>query len=390
MVRRVLLLLGVAPALCFAVSPFLTGEFAFPPEKIHNHFSSIVQLPGGDLFLCWYHGSGERKADDVKVEASRLRRGSTSWEPRFTLADTPDFPDTNPALFVDSHRRLWLLWPLIVANEWNTAVMKYRIYSKYQQDGTPPMDFADTLFFIPRNFEPKVRAVYGPMLEAATPSERARMERAISKAGDKYFSRMGWMTRAHPLELPSGRVLVPLYSDGYDFSIIAISDNGGLTWSSSEPLVGAGNVQPSLVRRNDGAIVAYMRDNGPEPKRVMVSTSHDDGVTWSAVEDTDIPNPGAGLEIIRLQDGLWCLVNNDTERGRHSLAVWLSADEGKTWKWKRHLELEPSRKGSFSYPSMIQASDGTLHVSYSHSDGARQQTIKHAHFNVEWIKAAKR
>ncbi|MCX6620806.1 MAG: sialidase family protein, partial [Acidobacteria bacterium] len=211
----------------------------------------------------------------------------------------------------------------------------------------------------------------------------------IARAGDKYFSRMGWMTRVHPLELPGGRILVPLYSDGYNFSIVAISDDGGITWSGSEPIVGPGNVQPSLVRRNDGSIAAYMRDNGPAPHRAMVSTSKDNGATWSPVEDSEIPNPGAGLEVIRLRDGMWCLINNDTERGRHSLAVWLSGDEGKTWKWKRHLELDSNHKESFSYPSLIQAHDGTLHASYSHSTAAGQ-TIKHAHFNVEWIQQGDR
>jgi len=389
MIRRAWLLLGLEAAVCFGSPALFTSEFAFPPEKIHNHSSSIVEMPGGGLFLCWYHGSGERKADDVKVQASRLQLGSRTWEPRFTLADTPNFPDANPALLVDSHRRLWLLWPLIVANEWHTAVMKYRIYSDYQKPGPPKMEFADTLFFIPRNFETKARTVLGGMLQAASPTDREWIQMEIGKAGDKYFSRMGWMTRVHPLELASGRILVPLYSDGYNFSIVAITDDGGLTWASSEPIVGAGNVQPSLIRRKDGTIAAYMRDNGHEPKRVMESESKDEGVTWSPVVDTQIPNPGAGLEVIRLRNGLWCLVNNDTERGRHSLAVWLSEDEGATWKWKRHLELATGRKESFSYPSLIQAADGTLHVSYSHST-AQGQAIKHAHFNEEWVKEGDR
>ncbi|MCX6624520.1 MAG: neuraminidase (sialidase)-like protein, partial [Acidobacteria bacterium] len=156
MLRFTFCLLGLCPLLSFGASPMLSGEFVFPPEKIHNHSSSIVELPGGDLFLCWYHGSGERKADDVKVEASRMRKGKSGWAPRFTLADTPNFPDTNPALFVDSRQRLWLLWPLIVANEWHTAVMKYRIYSNYRADSPPKMDFADNIFFIPPNFAAKV------------------------------------------------------------------------------------------------------------------------------------------------------------------------------------------------------------------------------------------
>jgi predicted neuraminidase len=136
-----------------------------------------------------------------------------------------------------------------------------------------------------------------------------------------------------------------------------------------------------------------MRDNGLEPKRVLTSASRDDGVTWSPVVDTEIPNPGSGLEAIVLRNGSWAMVYNDTERGRHSLVIALSEDEGKTWKWKRHLERDTraTGAGSFHYPSIIQTRDGTLHVSYSYflnhlpADSSRK-SIKHAHFNVEWIK----
>jgi predicted neuraminidase len=191
------------------------------------------------------------------------------------------------------------------------------------------------------------------------------------------------MPRAHPLELPSGRVLVPLYSDGYSFSIVAITDDGGATWTASEPIVGPGAVQPSLVRRKDGTIVAYMRDNGPPPKRVMTSESKDNGQTWSAVTDTDILNSGTSVEAIALRDGRWLMVNNDTEKGRNSLAVTLSDDEGRTWKWKRYLEREET--GSFHYPSVIQARDGSVHVTYSYFV-AEGKSIKHARFDPEWVK----
>jgi hypothetical protein len=50
---------------------------------------------------------------------------------------------------------------------------------------------------------------------------------------------MGWFTRTHPLQLPSGRILAPMYSDGYSFGIMAISDDGGYTWTGSEPIIGA-------------------------------------------------------------------------------------------------------------------------------------------------------
>jgi len=50
-----------------ADAPQLQSEILFPPEKWHNHSSSIVELPNGDLFVAWFHGSGERTADDVVI-----------------------------------------------------------------------------------------------------------------------------------------------------------------------------------------------------------------------------------------------------------------------------------------------------------------------------------
>ncbi len=391
---RTLLVLGTLTAGLSAQEPIYEEEFIFPLDRLHNHSSSIVELPDGELLVCWYRGSGERTADDVQVMAARRPPGSKSWSEPFTLADTPNFPDCNPILFVDSRSRLWLFWPVIVANQWHTALLKYRISSDYRRPGPPQWQTNETLLVIPRNFEAKVRRTVEPMLAAETQGPAAQyLKKLLENAADKYFTRMGWMPRNHPLELPGGRILVPLYSDGFSFSLIAITDDGGATWSTSEPLVGAGAVQPTLVRRRDGTLVAYMRDNGPPPKRVMISTSKDDGVTWSPVQDTDLPNPGSSLEVIALRDGAWVMVANDTERGRHSLVVALSDDEGATWKWRRHLELDRREQGagSFHYPSIIQARDGTLHVTYSYflnhlPAGEPRKTIKHVRFNAAWIK----
>ncbi|MCP5111936.1 MAG: neuraminidase (sialidase)-like protein, partial [bacterium] len=346
------------PAAAFAQEPFHTSELIFPLEHWHNHASSIVELPGGDLFACWYHGSGERTADDVIIEAARLPKGAKKWQPRYTLADVPNFPDTNPALFLDSRERLWLLWPVIVANQWHTALMKYKISSNYATD-PPTWEVSEEMLFQPLNFAARVREVVEPALERATPGSRTEryLREALNNAEDKYFRRMGWMTRAHPVELPTGRILVPLYSDGYSFSLIAITDDGGKIWTTSEPLVGWGSIQPTIVRTGDGRLVAFMRDNGPPPKRLHISTSTDDGVTWSRVVDSALPNPGSGAEAIVLNNGAWALIYNDTERGRHSLAVSISDDDGRTWEWTRHLELDTAGEGagSFHYPSLIQA-----------------------------------
>lgn len=389
-------------------APFLESELIFPLETWHNHASCIVETPGDDLLVCWFHGSGERQADDVKIEGARQRKGSRTWSSRFVMADTPGYPDTNCAMFIDPQGRLWLLWPTILANEWHTALMKYRISTNYSGDGPPLWSVNEVLHITPgKEFVDTVSdflKVEGDrwMSVARSDETRSRIQRRIDEtrkhAADKLFRRLGWMTRAHPFVLDGQRLIVPLYSDGFSFSLMAITDDWGKTWHTSTPLVGLGNIQPSIVRRKDGSLFTFMRDNGPAPKRLHQSESRDRGETWSRVTDSELPNPGSGAEITSLRNGHWILISNDTERGRNSLAVQISDDEGQTWKWKRHLERdEPGPEaGSFHYPSIIQAKDGTLHASYSYHLARRSlpkdvdgdpagKSIKHAHFNEAWV-----
>ena len=385
--------------------PFLTSELIFPLEHWHNHASMVVELPGGDLLACWFHGSGERTADDVVVRGARLRKGATSWSAPFLLADTPGYPDTNPTMFLDPRQRLWLMWPAILANEWHTALMKYQIASDYAADGPPRWEVSEVLHVTPGDeFAATVDREVERVVASVPRDERITqyVERLKAHAADKLYRRLGWMTRAHPYVLDGTRLIVPLYSDGFSFSLMAISDDWGATWKTSTPIVGAGNIQPSLARKKDATLVAYMRDNGPAPKRLMISRSTDRGETWSAVEDTDLPNPGAGAEVLVLKNGHWVLIYNDLERGRYRLAVSLSEDEGRTWGWTRYLERDAdssddSQLGQYHYPSIIQAADGTLHASYSYfappasvtPDAEKRlprKSIKHAHFNEAWIR----
>ena len=384
--------------------PFLTSELIFPLEHWHNHASMVVELPGGDLLVCWFHGSGERTADDVVVRGARLRKGSKAWSQPFLLADTPGYPDTNATMFLDPKQRLWLLWPTILANEWHTALMKYRIATSYGGDGAPKWDVNDVLHVTPGDdFAQTVNREVDRLMASGPQSEQvtARAAELKTHAADKLFRRLGWMTRAHPYVLDGTRLIVPLYSDGFSFSLMAITDDWGATWKTSTPLVGRGNIQPSIAKKKDGTLVAYMRDNGPPPKRLMISRSTDRGDTWSQVDDTQLPNPGAGAEVLVLKDGKWAIIYNDLERGRYSLAVSLSEDEGQTWRWTRHLERDPEstdrqRLGEYHYPSIFQGADGSLHATYSYfarpgsvtPDAEKRlprKSIKHAHFNEAWI-----
>lgn len=403
----------------------MTSELIFPLEHWHNHASMIVEAPNGDLLVCWYHGSGERTEDDVVIRGARLSKRTGKWSAPFLLADTPGYPDTNPTMFIDPRQRLWLLWPTILANEWETALMKYKVSSDYQREGPPRWEVSEVLHVTPGDeFKTTVDRELDRLAGTVVMDDRRRqaVEGLRKNAADKLARRLGWMTRAHPYVLDGTRLIVPLYSDLFSFSLMAITDDWGATWKTSLPLVQFGNIQPSLVGKKDGTLVAYMRDNGPAPKRLHVSQSRDRAETWSAVQDSTLLNPGSGAEVIALANGHWVLVYNDLESGRYSLAVSLSEDEGATWPWTRHLELDPpspqaatagqalpsvpaatagqgdsQQRGEYHYPSVIQARDGTLHASYSYfippaqakKDAQGRQirkAIKHAHFNEAWIR----
>ena len=380
-----LTLAAASAAVACAAEPLYRAELIFPLHPQHNHAPGIAELPGGDLIVSWYRGSGERKADDVAVYGSRLRKGETTWSEAFLMVDTPGFPDGNTALWVDGKGRLWLFWPVVIANTWESCLTQYLVSDDYAGDGCPKWAWRGSLFLKPERFAERMLAGMKERLslgklgveekEAAAYMEEHLME--------KLSSRLGWQTRCKPTVLPSGRILLPLYTDLYSVSLMAISDDGGETWFASEPLAGFGNIQPAVLRRDDGTLVAYMRENGPLEK-IRVAESRDDGVSWGAVGTIDLPNPGSGLDAVRLANGHWALIYNDTTSGRNSLAVSISTDEGRTWPHTRHLEKH--EQGSYHYPAIIQGQDGMLHFVYSYFvEGGK--SMKHAVANEEWVLA---
>jgi predicted neuraminidase len=192
------------------------------------------------------------------------------------------------------------------------------------------------------------------------------------------------MTRIKPLVL-GDKIILPLYSDGFNFSIMAISEDGGETWKPSLPLVGKGPIQPALAQRKNGDLVAMLRDSGDGPTYIQQSISKDLGKSWTAATKTSIPNT-ASVELLRLTDGRWLMIGNDLHDGRYRLALWTSSDEGQTWSANPYyLENDPDKKGGFSYPSLIQDSRGMVHISYSrHFPNGK--TIQYKSINPEKIK----
>lgn len=95
---------------------------------------------------------------------------------------------------------------------------------------------------------------------------------------------------------------------------------------------------------------------------ICISSSKDQGYTWSDAVAIDLPNPNAAVEALSLTDGRSLLVFNDSKANRYPLSVALSTDGGDSWK--RVLVLE-NQEGEFSYPAAIQTFDGLVHITYT-------------------------
>lgn len=408
----------------------------FAPIDEHTHGATLVALPNGDLLAAWFQGSGERWADDVAIMGARLQAGDTSWSAPFLMADVPGFPDVNPVLFLDGQQRLWLVWYTVLANLWESSLPKYRISEDYLGEGPPLWKWQEVLHVKPgdptqRGIQPNDKFVrsmqqqmqaYEVYLRDTLKADarimngwKAWSQDKLSKAkgenlqyngylydesggytrqmmGYPLFRRIGWQTKNKAIEV-HGRLLLPLYSDGLGCSLIAITEDAGKTWQFSNPLVGFENIQASLVQKANGELVAYMRDNGPPPQRLQMSRSTDGGLSWGPVRDSQLPNPGSGADLVTLANGHWVIAYNDTEEGRHSLAVSLSMDEGQSWPYTRHLlrdERPREQASTGAYPSIIQDAQGMIHLVYSYVNRSDEQgeCIRYARFPESWLLQA--
>jgi predicted neuraminidase len=180
--------------------------------------------------------------------------------------------------------------------------------------------------------------------------------------------------RSKPVQLADGTILCGSSSehDGWKIHFERTSDLGK-TWmrtqANSDPKE-FDAIQPTiLVHKNQLQALCRSRQG-----RITEVWSSDNGRTWSPMKATELPNPSAGVDGVTLKDGRHLLIYNHTPRGRTPLNVAVSTD-GKDWQPLVTLESEP---GEYSYPAMIQARDGLVHITYTW----KRERIKHVVLDV--------
>lgn len=180
-----------------------------------------------------------------------------------------------------------------------------------------------------------------------------------------------------PIQLDNGAILCPSSTEHRGWRVhFELTRDLGQSWEVIGPINDAsdfGTIQPSILTYLDNRMQVLCRT---QRKSVIAqSWSEDGGKTWGPMTATELPNPNAGTDAVTLADGRQVLVYNHTTRGgefpagRNMLNVALSED-GRSWNPVMTLEKE---RGEFSYPAVIQAGDGNVHITYTW----KRECIKH-------------
>jgi len=312
------------------------------PTGRYKHPASITELANGDLFIAWYGGDGEYKPGTA-VYGSRRGRADSQWSAPVVLASDPFYSVGNPVIWQAPDGMVWLWYVIRPGETWSTS----RIAVKVSRDGARTWSDSSVA-----NFEE------------------------------------GTMVRGKPIVLRDGDYLLPVWKEtGFDPEVVGTDTVSFFLryhpatkrWSESTRFGGRqGALQPAVAQLDDSHLIAYARRGGGYGKQtsgsIVRSESSDGGKTWSKGIDTDLPNPNAAIDLVRLQNGHLLLVYNDSPHERDPLTVAISTDNGKTYPFRKNIAEGPH---DFAYPFAIQTRDGKVHIVFT-SEG--RTVINHAVF----------
>ena len=299
--------------------PGLVSEgfvFTKAPHK-ECHASTIIETSRG-LVAAWFGGTKEKNKD---VGIWSAYNDGAGWSKGREWANGVQHKD--------------LRYPC-----WNPVL--------YQEPGDGPV----SLYF---KVGPTPQTWWGEVMTSYDRGRSFRDRRRLPEGIDG-------PVRSKPLLLPDGTLLCPSSTehDGdWRFHFEKLSPRG--EWSRFEPEEQRFQViQPSLLHHPDGRVQALYR--AKNAKAILTNESADGGETWTPLAKLGLPNNNAGLEALTLRDGRHLMLYNHLKRGRHAIHLAVS-DDGKTWRQAALVEKAPLSE--FSYPAMIQAEDGKVHMTYT-------------------------
>ncbi len=294
-----------------------------PPFK-QCHASTIVELSSGKLMAAWFGGADEGAKDVCIWTAVNAK---SAWNKPSIIAtgiinDSLRYPCWNPVLFMAQNKKLILF---------------------YKVGPTPEL-------------------WWGMMLTSAdegkTWSAPVRLPEGI----------LGPI-KNKPFLLADGTILSPSsveIKDRWTAHIERSNDNGATWQKIAIDTTGFDIIQPSILDYGGGKLQILCRS---KQGVVVQSWSGDNGNTWGKLSATALLNPNSGTDAVTLKSGEQLIVYNPTSTGkewndgREKLHVAVSKDGT---NWLDILTLENGIKKEFSYPAIIQAKDGRVHITYTY------------------------
>lgn len=314
------------------------------------HVPSLAELPDGRLAAAWYAGSKECAPDVSIFFSARRRSPAEGWTPPRAVVTARSASSElrrhvrkvgNAVLFSDPGGRLWLVYVTIPFGGWSGSSLNVKV----SDDGG-------------ETFSPGRRLVASP------------------------FFNLGTLVKNKPLFLSTGGLALPVSHE-------LLTKSAQLLWLEGRPesgpglrlsaIGGAGTYfQGAVLALDERRALALLRS---KRGRVGRALSRDAGATWSTPEPSDLPNPDSGLDALLLSSGKVLLAGNSAAPSRSSLILATSGDLGLSWK--RVVTLEDDASGTFSYPFLLRARNGEIHLAYSY----RGNGIRHAVFNEAWLES---
>ena len=300
---------------------------------------TLAVTPGGRIYLGWYSGgTREPHMENYNLVIYSDDRGKTWSEPLLVIPSSKalQIHALDIQLWTDPQGALHVFW---VQNNTEPVPETLPAHASGQPlavvDGWMFGDFTHACWeMVCRNPDDDEPAFSAP----------------------RYFD-SGFL-RCKPTVLDTGRILYFNYDQMHPRYGYSISDDGGKTVRRA---YGAEKIatrfdEAMAYQRLDGSVRMLARTITGE---LAESVSRDRGETWEPARPSGIDNPSTRFWIARTPSGRVLLVNNDARDSRRNMTVYLSEDDGATWKYKRCIDT----RDSLSYPD-ADFYDGRICLTY--------------------------